>query len=106
MSPEIADPRPPELQSRALLYRLPLGFPWVMVLLVASCLLVTAPLLLDARRYYLTLGVGFCAEDGVVHWWHYVVAKFVHGAGCGFPPIWFHLGVNILLFVFHGMLAE
>jgi hypothetical protein len=79
-----------------------------MWLLVASCFLITAPVSLsdDPRRYYLTLGVGFCEEDGVVHWWHYLVENFMHGAGCGFPPIWFHIGVNVTLFLFQGAIVE
>jgi len=89
-----------------LLFRRRLGVPWVVLILVGTCFLITTPLLIEPRRFYLTLGVGFCEEDGVVRWWHYVVAKFVHGAGCGFPPIWFHLGVNASLFLFQGALVE
>jgi membrane associated rhomboid family serine protease len=94
------------ITSRDLLYRTRLGVPWVMLLLVATCALVAVPLVVDPRRYYLILGVSFCDEDGPVRWWHAVVARFVHGAGCGFPPIWFHLGVNVSLFLFQGALVE
>ena len=94
------------MSSRDLLYRARLGFPWVIALLSLSCLLVTAPLFIEPRRFYLTLGVGFCEEDGVVRWWHHLVTNFVHGAGCWFPPTWFHLGVNVALFIFQGALVE
>jgi membrane associated rhomboid family serine protease len=94
------------LRPSDLLYRSKLGVPWASLLLIASCFLVTIPVFIEPRRYYLTLGVGFCAEDAPVHWWHYVVARFVHGVGCGFPPTWFHIGVNVSLFLFHGAIVE
>jgi len=97
------------MQSRDLLYRARLGIPWVTLLLVITCFMITLPLYVDPRRFYLTLGVSFCEEDGIVHWWHYLVAHFVHGTGCpfpAFPPIGLHIGINVALFVFQGMLAE
>jgi hypothetical protein len=96
------------MTSSDVLYKRRLGFPWVTFMLLASCVIVSAPLYLDARRYFLTLGVGFCDEDGVVAWWHHLVAHFVHGRGldCGFPSTTLHLFINGALFVFHGMLAE
>lgn len=95
--------------SRDLLYRQRLGVPWVTLLLVVSCFAITTPLWIDPRRFYLTLGVDYCEETGVVHWWHAIVAHFVHGTGCpfpAFPPIGLHLGINVCLFVFQGMLME
>ena len=96
------------MRSSDVFYRKPLGFPWVTFLLVLTCCLVSAPLFVDARRYFLSLGVGFCDEDGAVYWWHAIVSHFVHGrgVGCGFPSTAVHLAINSALFVFHGMLAE
>jgi len=95
--------------SRDLLYRARLGVPWVTLGLVLTCLLVTIPLYFDPRRFYLTLGVDYCEVRGVVHWWHYVVAHFVHGTGCPFPtfpPITLHLAINVSLFVFQGIVVS
>lgn len=104
----VTEPRPP-LRTRDLLYGEKLGVPWVTLLLVVTCFMVTLPLYFDPRRFYLTLGVSYCEEDGLVHWWHYIVSHFVHGTGCpfpAFPPIGFHIGINVVLFVFQGMLVE
>jgi hypothetical protein len=96
------------LRSRDVVFGTSLRFPWVIALLVACCVLVTAPSFVEPRRFFLTLGVGFCDEDGPVHWWHYLVTPFVHGrgVGCGFPPTWFHLAINVALFAFQGALVE
>ena len=92
--------------GRDLLFRLPLGVPWATVALIASCMLVTLPVLYDPQRFYLSIGVGYCEQDGEVRWYHPLLTQFVHGVGCGFPPAWFHLGVNVSLFMFHGALLE
>lgn len=97
------------LRTGDLLYRARLGVPWVTLLLVVTCFLVSTPLFVDPRRFYLTLGVDFCNERGVLHWWHAIVAPFVHGTGCpfpAFPPLGLHVAINVALFVLHGMLVE
>lgn len=105
MAHELRPPLP-ALRASDLLYRRKLGIPWASILLIATCFVVTLPLFIEPRRFYLTLGVGFCEEDGPVRWYHALVTPFVHGAGCGFPPTWFHIGVNVSLFVFQGVLVE
>jgi len=57
---------------------------WVIAVLVITCFTITfSQYLFETRRdYYLTLGVGFCDEDGFVRWWHSLVTPFVHGTGC------------------------
>jgi membrane associated rhomboid family serine protease len=92
--------------GRELLFRLPLGVPWVTLSLIASCVLVTLPVFYDPQRFYLSIGVAYCEEEGAVRWYHPLLTQFVHGAGCGFPPTWFHLGVNVSLFAFFGGLVE
>jgi membrane associated rhomboid family serine protease len=92
--------------GRELLFRLQLGIPWATLSLVASCVLVTLPLFFDPQRFYLSIGVGYCEQEGEVRWYHPLLTQFVHGAGCGFPPTWFHLGVNVSLFMFFGGLVE
>jgi membrane associated rhomboid family serine protease len=98
--------RPFSPRASDLLYRGTLGAPWATIFLVATCVLVTLPLFVDPERFYRILGVGFCEEDTRVYWWHALVTPFVHGAGCGFPPTWFHIGINVSLFVFHGAIVE
>ena len=46
-----------------LLFRLRLGVPWAMLSLVASCLVVSAPMFFDPPRYYPLIGVGYCEQD-------------------------------------------
>lgn len=92
--------------GRDLLFRLPLGVPWAAVILSASCVLVTLPVLYDPQRFYLSVGVSYCEQEGEVHWYHPLLTQFVHGVGCGFPPTWFHLFVNVSLFLLFGGLVE
>lgn len=77
-----------------------LGFPYVTLCLVLSCLVISIPLFFSSDFYHI-LGGG--QGVNVNFWWQVITTRFSHGRGIPLLP---HLLGNVIAFAFFGTVIE
>ncbi|MCA9671071.1 MAG: rhomboid family intramembrane serine protease [Myxococcales bacterium] len=90
---------------RQVLFSRGMGTPWSTLLLLAACIVATAPMIFFSVDYYLVLGVGHeTADIANLRWWHPLTTPFVHGGG--WPGAIPHLAINGVLLLGLGTQVE